>query len=149
MSEIVEALRNLSCEVSPCGSRVTNDPPPVGTDEDFLVVVPDDRTLSKLLSVLDDAGFEWEGDSQHYQQLAQSDFMSWRRGEENLIVTKSTEFARRHKLATAVVKHLNLPAKADRITVFQAILYGNAPGDFGSSEKRMLKEPVPDEEIAF
>lgn len=52
-------------------------------------------------------------------------FNSWRRGDVNLIVTTDPQFARKHRAANKVCKALNLMAKADRVLVFQAVLYGN------------------------
>lgn len=113
-------------EWSPCGSRVTCAPPPMNTDADYLVVLPnDDAEISAAVGILADAGFEWEG-SEHYQ-MELNTFMSFRREDVNLIVTRSAGFAERHKLATAVCKSLNLLEKKDRIVIFQAILYQAPP----------------------
>jgi hypothetical protein len=77
-----------------------------------------------VVNLLSGAGFQWEG-NEHYQD-ASGDFMSWRSAEKvNLIVTASAAFAARHRVATALCKRLNLMDKADRIALFQAVLYGN------------------------
>lgn len=114
------------CVVELCGSRVTCKPAPSGTDADYLVELPNSRedTVARVVSLLGSAGYHWEGATQHYQTAA-NEFMSWRLGETNLIVTASAEFARRHRAATHVCTRLNLMVKADRIALFQAVLYGN------------------------
>jgi hypothetical protein len=59
-NDVTEAL--TECAIEPCGSRVTCNPPPVDTDRDFLVVMPDDHEkISAIVSSLDAAGFRWEG----------------------------------------------------------------------------------------
>lgn len=120
--EISEALSG--CDIEPCGSRVTCDPPPLDTDRDYLVVVPDDVNAFHLMTILKSHAFKWEG-GEHYQAAA-GGFMSWRRDDVNLIVTADQEFAARHRAATAVCKRLNLQNKSDRVAVFQAVLYGNS-----------------------
>lgn len=112
-------------EVTPCGSRVTCNPAPVDTDTDYLVFVATDDHLSKLLTYLDKEGWQWEGATEHYQNVCASTFTSFRRGSDNLIVTKNRDFVRLHKIATRICARLNLMEKADRIMVFQAVLYGN------------------------
>lgn len=125
MDDLLSNLAKLGCAVEPCGSRVTCDPAPVDTDEDFLVVVPSDQLkVAAVVDKLGDSGFRWEG-SEHYQIVAAGDFMSWRKGVANLIVTANEAFAARHRAATHVCKRLNLLKKQDRVALFQAVLYGN------------------------
>ena len=111
-------------EITLAGSRVTCNPPPENSDYDFLVLIADSSDNKGLLvNTLGGAGFEWEGDSIHYQGVLDN-FMSWRQGDVNLIVTSNPEFVAKHKVATALCKRLNLMDKKQRISVFQAILYG-------------------------
>lgn len=114
------------CVVELCGSRVTCKPAPSDTDEDYLVELPNSRedTVARIVSRLSEAGYRWEGSHQHYQTAA-NEFMSWRLGTINLIITASADFARRHRAATHVCTRLNLMSKDDRIALFQAVLYGN------------------------
>lgn len=127
-------LNVVGAELTACGSRVTCNPPPNETDEDWLVLVNQDR-ISEIVSFLSsEGGWEWEGSSEHYQDLAANSFMSWRKGKVNLIITASVNFATQHKLATAHCKRDNVMDKQERIKIFQAYLYGNDPC-------RILSEP--------
>jgi hypothetical protein len=124
--ELRAKLESLNAAFTPCGSRITCDPPPTDSDEDWLVLLPDQQVpLSNLVAYLSDDGWTWEGNSQHYQQMAEKTFMSWRKGDVNLIITKNVFFAQRHTAATHVCKTLNLKDKSQRIMVFQAVLYAN------------------------
>lgn len=140
-------LSAMECKVEPCGSRVTCDPAPTDTDQDYLVQMPNrNGTISKAVSLLSGAGFRWEG-GEHYQ-MAAGDFMSWRLGNINLIVTANANFAQRHRAATYVCKRLNLLNKQDRISLFQAVLYGNQWN--GEAETAWQALPsIKEEEIAF
>lgn len=128
MAEHTDTLSLLKtfCEVEPCGSRVTCFPPHQNTDADYLVFVTSGKAqdVSNVVSLLQGNGYQWEGASEHYQDVAGVGFMSWRKDDVNLIVSASRDFVRRHRAATAVCKRLNLSEKADRIALFKAVLYG-------------------------
>lgn len=100
------------------GSRITCDPAPTDTDEDFLVVV-----RKRNPGAMAAAGFELDTGGSHYEP-SEGQFNSWRKGSLNLIVTDDRKFARRFLAASAVAQRLNLLNKADRIALFQAVLYG-------------------------
>jgi hypothetical protein len=125
----LEELRfHFHVVVSACGSRVTCNPPPEDTDADYLVLVePDESRISKLVEHMSQNNWDWEG-GMHYQQVVASDFMSWRKDQNNLIITSNVAFWKRHKLATAICTKLNLLNKPDRIALFQAVLYENIDG---------------------
>lgn len=108
----------------PVGSRVTCDPPPTDTDEDYLLLVKDkDATVKALLSI----GFEHSIDPEKvkaYEALNETSqwrFSSLWMGDVNYIVTDSEFFFERFLTATHVCKSLNLLRKEDRIMVFDAI----------------------------
>lgn len=126
MEALTNILVGLGCVVRPCGSRVTCNPAPKDTDADYLVQMErtDTDTVGRVVNELSAAGFKWEG-GEHYKDAAASDFMSWRKDDTNLIVTANAGFANRHRVATALCTRLNLLDKADRIALFQAVLYGN------------------------
>jgi hypothetical protein len=103
----------------PVGSRVTCDPPPTGTDEDWLVLCRSDVAEEMAAD-----GFKQDGSPQFYTGNDSGGFRSWRDGDLNVVTTESNEFFRRFLTATDLAKRFNLLAKPDRIALFQAVLYG-------------------------
>lgn len=95
------------------------------TDEDFiLLVTPDQR--SSFDQYLSENGWVLGGsDIPEESNILDQDkrFQSYTLGDKNLIVTASEAFYWRFIAATHVCKRLNLLNKADRIAVFQAVLY--------------------------
>ena len=105
------------------GSRYTCDPAPMDTDEDWIVYV---ESFSKFQGWAINAGFEKTTPEDHEAYgSGEVEFKTYRRGEMNLIVTEDRQFYDDWMLATCVCRELNLLEKADRIRVFQGILYGN------------------------
>jgi len=104
----------IKCEY--VGSRVTCKPPPNDTDEDVLVLTDN---IKELIHDCDGVGFEI-----NFGDYKLVNFTSLRKGYINLIVTDEEEFYEKFLLATHVCKSLNVLDKEDRITIFQAILYG-------------------------
>lgn len=115
----MDALIALGCTIRRVGSRVTCNPAPVNTDEDFLALVP--FNVTKLMR---DDGFTQDGSPEFYTGNDNGGFRSFRKGDMNIITTESTEFFDRFMTATALAKRFNLLEKADRIALFQAVLYG-------------------------
>lgn len=116
----------LSAE--PVGSRVTCNPPPVGTDEDWLVLVAAATSLGNLDYDVRSEGWRLGGslDADENVPIPDDDrFWSYTKGEKNLIITRSPVFYKRFMAASSVAKRLNLLDKADRIALFQAVLYAN------------------------
>lgn len=118
MSYDVKKLPLRAKRAEPVGSRVTVSPPPMHTDEDYLVLV---GMFTPVRRAMLRAGFTAE--TQDYGDLF--GFSSWRSGEVNVIVTRTRAFFRAFMAATHVAKRLNLREKADRIALFQAVLYRN------------------------
>jgi hypothetical protein len=113
-------------EFFPCGSRVTCNPPPVDTDEDWLVHTENALAFREVAL---DVGFNIGGSLFLDAQCplnADDRFSSYMRGDENLIVTQDRHFFDKFKAASSVAKRLNLLDKADRIALFQAVLYANS-----------------------
>lgn len=108
-------------EIEPVGSRVTVQPAPRHTDADYLVLT---GWLTPVRGAMIRDGFASE--TRDYGSLA--GFTSWRKGEVNIIVTRSPTFFKAFMAATHVAKRLNLREKADRIALFQAVLYRNKWG---------------------
>ena len=105
----------------PVGSRVTCNPPPTDTDEDWLVYVSDLDQMSGDLSML---GFHQDGDPELYVGIDEQHFRSFRRGDVNLVLTSKDTFFDRFMVATSLAKRFNLLEKADRIALFRGVLYG-------------------------
>ena len=131
ISEMVDKMQ-------PCGSRVTCNPPPMDTDEDYLLLIDpsglgsnqnsSDVRLWNLEHYLRDNGWEVGGSlpTDCITDLNPDEqFHSWTKSELNLIITLSPTFYGRFMAATSVSKRLNLMNKPDRIALFQAVLYGN------------------------
>ena len=102
----------------PTGSRYICTPPPQGTDNDTVI-------LAKVgyEKALEEQGFHYNMSEVDYE--TEGHFLSWRKGEENYIVTCEQEFYDRFVKATDLAKLLNLKNKAHRIALFQAVLYDN------------------------
>ena len=107
------------------GSRVTCNPAPTDTDQDVLILVADADAFRQHVYESDylmDGSFVLDAESplDGYDR-----FSSYSKGDINLIVTQDNKFYDRFMAATSVAKRLNLLDKADRIALFQAVLYGN------------------------
>lgn len=141
--DVFQRLKDIGCIVEPCGSRVTCNPAPTDTDRDYLVIVPqEDDAVSDVVALLSNRCYQWEG-SEHYQQAARNDFMSWRHDDINLIVTRNHDFVKRHRAATHVCARLNLLRKDDRVAVFQAVLYGTKWADGAAIPDGALPDEQP------
>jgi len=132
VSEIARLFGNNTIEISnitKVGSRVTCSPPPLDTDEDFLILVKSGEKFEK--EVADLYYIKGGSDIPHEDNILSSEdrFMSFVKVIDgvcvNLIVTESLIFFDRFMIATHVSTKLNLMNKEQRIMLFQAILYGN------------------------
>lgn len=107
---------NLVC----VGSRVTCSPPPVGTDQDYLIYVVS-SAADGLISYLAQDGWEPCSGSLMDSELSMSGWTSFRRGEENIIMTWVLDFYESFLFATEIAKALNLMNKEDRVILFQTV----------------------------
>jgi hypothetical protein len=126
LQDVYPEDQTLFSEYEPVGSRITCDPPPTETDEDWIVLSEDNKgKFTKVL--LDEYGFEKGGSDLVDEEDWDEDysFVSLKLGRVNLIITSSPDFYRRFLAASSVAKRLNLLRKDDRIALFQAVLYGN------------------------
>lgn len=122
---LVNALAEFCLSVTLVGSRVTCSPPPTDTDQDVLCLVRNDK-IASLVGRLDGAGWVRGGSNARNTNMGHvAGFDSYTKGDINLLLTADDNFHRRFLAATSVAKHLNLLVKADRIALFQAVLYGN------------------------
>lgn len=123
--EVPNAITKNATRWMYVGSRVTCDPPPVGTDQDVLVYV-DLYACNPLFNALEAEGWECDGSEMYMNSVREGEgFQSYRKGELNLVITSDSEFYDRFVAATSVAKRFNLLDKADRVALFQAVLYGN------------------------
>lgn len=117
-------LSNVAIEISAVGSRVSCDPPPTDTDEDWLVLVRKDD-IRAAIDLLNANGYYLDNPNTHYAPDS-GDFNSWRDKDNiNLIVTYDEKWHKLFLIATEAAKELNLMKKEQRVALFQAILYGN------------------------
>lgn len=125
-------MNTLFCGFSgtPVGSRVTCTPAPTDTDRDWLVLVPADD-WGPFVDNMTLLGWAIGGSAipNGVNELPEeARFNSFVKGEDNVIATCSDVFYKRFLAATYVATRLNLLDKADRIALFQAVLYGNFLG---------------------
>lgn len=97
------------------GSRVICDPPPTGTDYDVVV-----------LEALEADPIDLTGWTRTTPECSEYPprFVSWRKGEVNLIVTRDPDLYDKFVVATRLAKRFNLLKKEDRIALFRGVLYG-------------------------
>lgn len=109
------------------GSTYACTPVPEGADRDWLALTFATEAPAVEVRMLAD-GWCLEGSRPTDDRLAcggDNSFSSFRRGEDNIILTTCPGFYRKFLAATSVAKRLNVQCKADRIALFQAVLYGN------------------------
>jgi hypothetical protein len=124
----IESIKSKCIRFEPVGSRVTCNPAPMDTDQDFLVLVHPEG-FAEFEADLYSHGYAFGGSRIHAGGCLVGDdasFQSFTLGETNMIVTASEVFFNRFMAATSVAKRFNLLDKSDRIALFQAVLYGVA-----------------------
>lgn len=112
-------LEKLVIQYEATGSRVICNPPVLDTDADFIVITKD---IEKFRYLAKEEGYVTTASEEY--EFAETDFMCFRRGEVNLIVTTSFNFFDRWNLATELATRFNLLNKIDRKDLFSAILTG-------------------------
>jgi hypothetical protein len=117
--DVLRKLTRFRTDIVPVGSRVTCDPAPTDTDEDFLML-----DSAGLHDALVSNGFVPCTLVEFYTGNDAGEFRSWRKGDVNLIVTPYRDFFDLFVSATHLAKRFNLLQKRDRIALFQVILYG-------------------------
>lgn len=115
---LLEILKTHAVKFQMTGSRYICNPAPTDTDEDYVALA-----AGRLADALAQSGFEMNTNPELYEGLP--DFYAWRCGEFNVIQTNNLVFFARFVAATEAAKAMNLQSKADRIAIFQAVLYGN------------------------
>ena len=102
------------------GSREICSPPPLDTDVDFVVL---NAGFQKSVA-FEENGFS-QATIEDRERYGFADFLSYRRGEVNLLVVDTWGSFRAWKVATAAAKQMNIKDKSKRIALFQGVLYGN------------------------
>ena len=116
-------VANLFQEIIPVGSRVTCNPAPVGTDQDFLCLCKPQYDLLDVASTCLNAGHQV--DMKYGTVLGE--FLSTRSGDINLIATTNRTFFDKFIVASKTAKFLNLLNKDHRIALFDAVIKGEPP----------------------
>ena len=113
------------------GSNYICNPPVTNTDIDFLLLIGEDIDESELLDFLEDNDFE-QGGSRPVDDWSLTDFnfVSYKRGNLNFIITADKVFYDKFVYATKIAKLLNLVDKDQRVKLFQAVLYDNFTENF-------------------
>lgn len=119
--ECYDAITKEGGYIWPVGSRTICGAATPDSDYDFLVF-----SHKPIPNVFDGLGFKLDDKDAHYEP-SEGKFNSWRRNHINLIATRNQNFARRFIIANETAKHLSLLRRADRVVLFQAILYGVSP----------------------
>ena len=112
------AWKKVANKYQPVGSRVTCSPPPMDTDEDWLIYDPD----CDVAVFLDDLG--WSGCGEDYDDDDTKDMSVFRFEDVNIICMHCDDQYDKFILATKISKGLNLMDKSDRVNLFEAIRYG-------------------------
>lgn len=124
MTKDFESISSLIAHF-PTGSRVICNPPVMNTDEDYVLLV---THLTQAKEQLERKGYTMTTDESYKKAPKLMDFMSdfrtFRKGEENLIVVNHSDAYLKWKLATQLATRFNLQNKQDRIDLFKAIRFG-------------------------
>lgn len=108
-------------DYAPTGSREICNPPPMDTDEDWVVLIKNRDAMRELEKVLVIDGWLICGKDYEEAKRIDSTFKSYRKGEINLILTQNPLIYERYKFATRLCKYLNIKDKAQRIGVFTMV----------------------------
>jgi hypothetical protein len=112
--------KKLGLAFEPVGSRVTCNPPPTDTDEDWLVYDPEYKCKAYLVNNdWDDCGECYDEDDE-----VTKDMSVYRCDYVNVICMHSKDQFDRFLIATGLAKRFNLMDKDDRIALFEAVRYG-------------------------
>lgn len=106
------------------GSSVICNPPVTDTDIDFVICATIGTKLHRFLAV---NGFKPSNADEEEYDLEEEGFSCYRKDNINLIVTENKQWYDKWVLATKVARKLNLKVKADRVMLFKAFLYDEAP----------------------
>ena len=103
----------------PVGSQTIPGAAHDKSDHDFLVLTKD-----RIPEVFSELGYDLLSGGRHYEP-SEGKFNSWIKDGVNFVATDEEYFAKKFLAANAVAQRLSLIKKADRIALFQAVLYGH------------------------
>ncbi|MBN04493.1 hypothetical protein [Ponticaulis sp.] len=114
-----DAIKNAGGFMWLVGSRSIRHAATPDSDYDFLVI-----TRQRIPEVINgELGFELDSGGAHYDP-SEGQFNSWRKDRVNLIATDDQRFAKRFLAANEAAKRIGLLRREDRVTLFEAVLYG-------------------------
>jgi hypothetical protein len=117
-SKSLELADKCIAKFQATGSRYICNPPVTNTDEDYIVLINGSDAVQYLKSL----GFV-PSINDDYNNMSKDRFVSFRRGDINLIVTSSAWFYNNFVKATELAKEFNLTDKKHRIMLFEALLF--------------------------
>lgn len=106
------------------GSSVICNPPVTDTDIDYVIYTNEE---DKLDTFLKSKGYTKSCAEEEEYDLDNEGFSCYRLNNINLIITTNRKWYLKWVLATKVARKLNLKVKADRVMLFKAFLYDEAP----------------------
>jgi hypothetical protein len=125
----IEHAATHELRITPVGSRVTCVPPPVGTDQDYLMFVDAGvQRFDVIIALLLD---DWNHGGSCEPGEEGDGWATFRKDDENIILTWDLDFHDSFLAASAGAKALNLLNKEERIILFQAV-----QGSFMGRHKR-------------
>jgi hypothetical protein len=146
---VVEHLGGAVRSIDAVGSRVTCNPAPTSTDEDWLILLrPPRKGEPDAIALLVELGFRQDGSPEFYTGNDRGGFFSWRQDDLNLITTYDPQFYDLFMTATALAKRFNLLGKADRIALFQGVLYQVRAPQLETSAPAVSGDPFQSERLA-
>lgn len=124
----------------PTGSRYICNPAPTDTDNDTVILV---NGFYDWPTLLEKDG--WVRCTEGEYIGHDSEFLAFRKGEENYIVTEDPQFYSSYVKATEGAKALNLLNKEDRIALFQAVANTKTQvdGEYQSHKRGWWNDSAP------
>jgi len=116
-------IEDFATFIIPVGSRVTCNPAPTDTDQDYLVKSACELDQENIEETLHKDGYVFCGNEEYDSFGEDSTFTAWRKGDINYIVTNDEGFFLKFLEATAIAKKYNLLEKQERVDLFQWMLY--------------------------
>lgn len=139
----VDAALSLALSWCAVGSRVTCNPPPTDSDEDYaLLMSSNEARQSEMVLVFSRLGFELEGKDYGRDD---EEFQSWRLEDYdkkinvNLICMWDVVLFEKFIAATRLCKVLNVMERGKRVLLFRTVMHGKFPED--EDDPLMEEEP--------